>query len=159
MDQSDPATPDTSMEDQSTTKRRKSGRAIQAPVLLSNDPNLVQNNGNIGKRKRTQLRGGEVTDASDEEDDEESDEEESDPDEEELKERRKKAPKKATSKPAPKKSKTAGPSTTTLAVRPATNGTGKSARPRKPRARQNGPVVTDGTGLYGRWSLSAQICC
>ncbi len=156
-DQFDLATPDTSMEDQNTTSRRKSGRAVQAPVLLSKDPSLVENNGNIGKRKRTQLRGGDAPDASDEEDDEESDQDESDPDEEELKEKRRKAAKKATPKPAPKRSRTADPATTKLAVRPATNGTSKPAKPRKPKTRQAGPLVGDGTGLYGKWARALQF--
>ena len=156
MDQSDPATPDTSMEAQNTTNRRKSGRAVQAPVLLSNDPSLVQSNGISGKRKRIQVRGGDATGASDEEDDD-SEEEESDPDEEEVKERRKKASKKATPKPAPKKPKTAGPAATKLAVRPATNGTSKPSRPRKPKGGQAGSLVGDGTGLYGKWSRAIVI--
>ena len=148
MDHSDPATPDTSMEVHDTTNRRKSGRVRQAPVLLSRDPNLTQNNGNGGKRKRTQLRGGDMPDASGEEDDdEESDVSESDPDEEELKERRKRASKKATSKPAPKKPKTAGPATTKLAVRPATNGVAKASKAQRSKARPTA-LAGQGTGLY-----------
>ena len=148
MDQSDPATPDTSMEVHDATNRRKSGRVRQAPVLLSKDPNISQNNGNAGKRKRTQLRGGDLPDASDEEEDEDIDEGESDPDEEELKERRRKASKKATSKPAPKKPKTAGPGTTKLAVRPAANGVGKPSKAQRSKARPTGAAAGDGTGLY-----------
>ena len=150
MDHSDSATPDTSMEAHDTTNRRKSGRVRQAPLLLSRDPNLTQDNGNGGKRKRTKLRGGDMPDASGEEgEDEESDVSESDPDEEELKERRKKASNKATSKPAPKKTKMAGSAPTKLAVRPAANGIVKASKAQRSKARP-AAVAGDGTGLYCR---------
>ena len=152
MDHSDPATPDTSIEVHDNTSRRKSGRVRQAPVLLSKDPDLSQKNGKGGKRKRTQLRGGDLPDASDEDDDdEESDVSESDPDEEELKERRRKASKKATLKPAPKKPKTAGPATTKLAVRPAANGVGRASKAQRSKARPTGAAAGDGAGLYCKW--------
>lgn len=151
MDHSDPSTPDTSVEVRNTPNRRKSGRARQAPVLLSQDPNHTEQITNGAKRKRTELRGGEPLEVDEDEDesDDESDEEESDPDEEELKERRRKASKKVTSKPAPKKSRTSGPATTKLAVRPATNGTGKASKAQKSKARPTGAAAVDGTGLFG----------
>lgn len=73
-----------------------------------------------------------------------------DADEEEVKEKHRRAAKskKIPSKPAAKKPKTAAATTTKLAVRPATNGFKKPAKPKKPRARANLTVADDGTGLY-----------
>lgn len=162
MDHSDPSTPDTSMEVHDTSTRRKSGRARQAPVLLSQDPKLTQRPVNGAKRKWTELRGGGSPNVWNEEDsNDESDEDESDPDEEELKDRRKKASKKVASKPAPKRSKTAGPTTTNLAVRPAANGVRKASRAPKSKARPSGAAAVDGSGLFG-WcfhkNLSPDFC-
>lgn len=162
MDHSDPLTPDTSMEVHETSNRRKSGRARQAPVLLSQDPNLVPNSTNGAKRKRTEVVGGDATTpGGEDESEEESEDDDSDPDEEELKERRTKTPKKRASKPAPKKSKTGGPTTTKLAVRPAANGVRKASKAQKSKARPTGAAAMDGTGLFGLclcWNFIAVIC-
>ena len=83
------------MEVHESSNRRKSGRARQAPVLLSQDPSLLANSTNGAKRKRIELRGGDASVPGDEEEsEEESEDDDSDPDEEELKERRTKTSKK-----------------------------------------------------------------
>jgi len=148
MELSDPATPDTSLELHDPSNRRKSGRTRQQPVLLQQDPNLSQvSNGNSAKRKRAELRGGDLDELSADELDEESSSDESDPDEEELKERRRKT-KKAPPKPAAKKPKTGSATTTTLAVRPAVNGLKTASKPKKPSARPVKNAADGGTGLY-----------
>ena len=152
MELSDPATPDTSLDMNSTENRRKSGRTIQKPVLLNKDPNISQvSTGNGGKRKRADPPAQDAVDSSDAESEDEDSDDESDPDEEELKERRRKA---ARSKKAPSKSVTKKPRTgptlmTNLAVRPAVNGVKKTARPKQPRARPaKNADDHGGTGLY-----------
>ena len=151
MEPSDPAPTSSSPAQNDSTNRRRSGRAKQQPVLFQEDPNIPQSSSSNGKRKRTQLRGGDAIgdDASSEE--EESPEDEGSPDEEELKERRRKAPKakKPSSKPAAKKPKTNG-ATTKLAVRPATNGFKKHAPPKRSRAKPSAAIVEDESGLYGK---------
>jgi hypothetical protein len=110
-----------------------------------------------GKRKRTDLRGGDMTDAQDDDSEEETSPENSDgdADEEEAKEKNRRAAKskKIQSKPAAKKPKTAAAMTTKLAVRPATNGIKKPAKPKKPRARANFTIADDGTGLYCKFCI------
>lgn len=152
MELSDPPTPDTSIDLDVTANRRKSGRATQKPVLLNKDPNIPQvSTGSSAKRKRTDPRVEDFSHTSSEEVESIS---ESDPDEEELKERRRKAsrPKKArSSQSVSKKTKTAPALTTNLAVRPATNGIKKAAKPKKARARpakNAANAADDGTGLY-----------
>ncbi len=148
MELSDPATPDTSLELHDTSNRRKSVRTRQQPVLLQQDPNLSQvPNGNSAKRKRAELRGGDLDELSADELDEESSSDESDPDEEELKERRRKT-KKAPPKPAAKKPKTGSAMMTTLAVRPAVNGLKTASKQKKPSARPVKNAANGGTGLY-----------
>ena len=141
MSPSSPAgTPDTSLElqDDTTSNRRKSGRVRSKPTLLSDDQHRSQaSNGN--KRKRVVSRRGDLEDASSEGGSESSDES---PDEEELRERRKKA-----RKPAIKMSKAAG--TSTLAMRPATNGVKRPAKAKKSRAKVGVAEAGDETGLYG----------
>lgn len=151
MELSDPATPDTSIDMSSAVNRRRSGRAIQKPVLLSKDPNISQvSTANSGKRKRADPPTQDVVDSSDAESEDDDNDDESDPDEEELKERRRKAPrpKKAPSKSVAKKPRTGPALTTNLAVRPAVNGTKKAARPKQPRARPVQNAEDNGTGLY-----------
>lgn len=151
MDLSDPATPDTSVDMNSAVNRRRSGRAIQKPVLLNKDPNIPQvSTGNSGKRKRADPPAQDVVDSSDAESEDDASDDESDPDEEELKERRRKAPKpkKAPSKSVAKKPRTGPAITTNLAVRPAVNGTKKAARPRQPRALPVRNAEDKGTGLF-----------
>lgn len=160
MDLSDPATPDTSLDLSSTANRRKSGRAIQKPVLLNKDPNIPQVvTRNSGKRKRADPPAQDMADSSDAESTDEASDDESDPDEEELKERRRKAPrpKKAPSKSVAKKPRTGPALTANLAVRPAVNGTKKAARPKQPRARPARNVEDDGTGLYCLWMHCARL--
>lgn len=157
MESSDPATPDTSVDLNSTANRRKSGRARQKPVLLNKDPNIPQvSSSSSGKRKRADARVEEAGEPSDTEE-EDSSNDESDPDEEELKEKRRKTPrsKKTSTKPAAKKPKTGPTLTTNLAVRPAINGAKKSAKPKQPRARPVKKIADAGTGLYGQSDLSA----
>ena len=152
MELSDPATPDTSLDLNGTTNRRKSGRARQKPVLLNKDPNVSQvSSGSSAKRKLADLRGIGEEDFSDVDSGDETSPEESDPDEEELKEQRKKASraKKALTKSAPKRAKTGPALTTKLAVRPAVNRVKKPSKSQKPRARPAKNVADDGTGLYG----------
>ena len=152
MDRSSPATPEASSSANGANNRRRSGRTVHKPVLLQEDPNLSQVTNSNGKRKRTDPRGGDVTDAHDEESEEETspDDSDGDADEEEVKEKNRRAAKlkRAQSKPAAKKPKTATATTTKLAVRPATNGFRKPAKPKKPRARANFTIADDGTGLY-----------
>ena len=151
MEQSDPATPDLNLDLTRTANRTKSGRAIHKPVLLNKDPNIPQvSSGNSGKRKRANPSAHDMADSTDDESDDESTDDESDPDEEELKERRRKAsrPKKAPSKSVAKKPRTGPILTTNLAVRPAVNGSKKTARPKQPRARPVKNAEDSGTGLY-----------
>ncbi len=152
MERSDPATDDPTSSTNGATNRRRSGRTVHKPVLLQEDPNVSQVSNGNGKRKRTDIRGGDMTDAQDDDSEEETSPEDSDDnaDEEEVKEKNRKAAKskKAASKPTAKKPKTTAGATTKLAVRPATNGFKKPAKPRKPRARANFTVADDGTGLY-----------
>ena len=160
MDLSDPETPDTSLDMDTTTNRRKSGRAIRKPVLLSKDPNIPQGSvGNSGKRKRVDVPIQDVVDSSDAESDDQVSEDESDPDEEELKERRRKASKtnKAASKSVAKRPRTGPALTTNLAVRPATNGVKKNARPKQPRAHLVRNAEDNATGLYCKWSDRARL--
>ena len=130
------------------TSRRKSGRAIHKPVLYQPAPDTSVANGS-GKRKRAAPAEMEIdVDSMGEET--QSEGEDSEPDEEELKEQRRRA-KNATKtqrKPAAKKPKTTSGETTKLVMRPATNGTKRPSRAKKPSARQ---VVADNeeTGLYG----------
>lgn len=160
MDLSDPDTPDTSLDTNTTTNRRKSGRAIRKPVLLNKDPNIPQvSGGNSGKRKRVDVPIQDVVDSSAPESDDQVSEDESDPDEEELKERRRKASKtnKAPSKSVAKKPRTGPALTTNLAVRPAPNGVKKHARPKQPRARPVRNAEDHATGLYCKWSVHARL--
>ena len=158
MDPSDPETPDTSLDMTTSTNRRKSGRAIRKPVLLNKDPNIPQVSvGNSGKRKRVDVPSQDLMDSSDDESEEEVTDDESDPDEEELKERRRKASKttKAPSKAVAKKPRTGPALTTNLAVRPATNGVKRNARPKQPRARPVKNAEENGIGLYCKWTVLA----
>ena len=160
MDLSDPETPDTSLDLTNTASRRKSGRATRKPVLLNKDPNISQVGvGNSGKRKRVAVPAQDVADSSDAESDDEDSDDESDPDEEELKERRRKAArsKKAPSKSIAKKPRTGLALTTSLAVRPATNGVKKPAKPKQPRARPIKNAQDTGTGLYCTWADHAKL--
>ena len=97
-----------------------------------------------------------MTGAQDDDSEEETSPEDSDGDvdEEEVKEKKRRAVKlkKAQSKPATKKPRTAAGTTTKLAVRPATNGFKRPARPKKPRARPSFTVADDGTGLHCKCS-------
>ena len=151
MEVSDPATPDTSIDIESTANHRKSARAKQKPVLLNKDPNIPQNSYAGGKRKRVETRDIDVEDLGDEE--EESSQGESDPDEEELKEQRRKAArsKRGPSKPNAKKAKTANGLTTNLAVRSLPNGVKKTTRAKQARPRPLKDAVDAGTGLYGMY--------
>jgi len=150
MELSDPATP----APVDATKRRKSGRAIHKPVLYQPAPDSSVAIGG-GKRKRAAPAETEMeVDSMGEETNSEGDE--SEPDEEELKEQRRRARKvtKTQKKPASKKPKTTAGETTRLVMRPATNGTKKPSRSKKPSARQN--IADDeGTGLYGEHQSSA----
>ena len=152
MERSDPATPDPTSSANGATNRRRSGRTVHKPVLLQEDPNVSQVTNGSGKRKRADIRGGDMSDAQDDDSEEETTPEASDgdADEEELREQNKRAArsKKAQNKLAVKKPKTAAAKTTKLVVRPATNGFKKPAKPRKPRARPNFTAADDGTGLY-----------
>lgn len=150
MDLSDPATPHASSSPNDATSTRRSGRVKHKPVLLQTDPNASLLANGTGKRKR---------DANLEEDDvdiigsESSDLDESngDPDEEELKEKRRKSrSKKPVTKPAAKKPKTGAPNTTSLPVRPATNGVKKPSKPRQTRAKPSAVIDDEGTGLFCR---------
>ena len=151
MDLSDPETPDTSLDMTSTNNRTKSGRAIRKPVLLNKDPNIPQVSvGNSAKRKRVDVPVQDLVDSSDPESEDEASDNESDPDEEELKERRRKASKtkKAPAKSIAKKPRTGPGLTTSLAVRPATNGVKKNAKTKQARAHPVKNVQGDATGLY-----------
>ena len=150
MEASDPATPNSTNDE---TSRRKSGRVKQKPQVYQEDLDLSQANGSYsGKRKRSTLRGGSADDALDDKS-EESNEEASDgdPDEEELRERRRRPRnKKPLTKPAPKKPRTAGASSTTLPVRPAVNGVKKPSKPKRAQASRivGAEAEDDGHGLY-----------
>lgn len=153
MDLSDPATPDTSVDMNGTTDRRKSRRAKQKPVLINKDPNIPQASVGSGKRKRADTRAEEIEEPSDLDEDGSS-QGESDPDEEEIKDKRRKAArsKKTSTKPATKKSKTGPTLTTNLVVRPAVNGAKKATKPKQSRARPIKNAADAGTGLYGQSS-------
>ena len=145
MSLSSPAnTPDTSLElhdDDTTLNRRKSGRVRSKPTLLLQESSLLQSNG--VKRKRTDLRGDEREDLSEDElEGRSSPVEESGPDEEELRQARRKA-----RKPAAKKSKKSA--TTTLAMRPIVNGLEKPAKAQKSRAKTAATPDDGATGLFG----------
>ncbi|MCJ1281553.1 hypothetical protein MMC26_000873 [Xylographa opegraphella] len=144
MEISDPATP-TAMD---APNRRKSARTVQKPILYQQDPAVSIGSTGNGKRKRAENTDVDI-DADPLGDETSSDDNESDPDEEELKEQRRRAPKtsRIQSKPATKKPKTARPATTSLAIRPATNGMMKPTKPKKPRAKPNA-TDPDETGLY-----------
>ncbi len=160
MERSEPATPNPTSSANGETNRRRSGRTVHKPVLLQEDPSASQATNGTGKRKRTDLRGGDMTDAHEDDSEGESSPEDSDgdADEEEVKESRRAAkPKKAQNKPAAKRSKTAAATTTKLAVRPATNGFKKPAKTKKPRARANFTVADDGTGLYCEYCYSRSV--
>ena len=159
MDLSDSVTPDTSLDMTSTNNRRKSGRAIRKPVLLNKDPNIPQVSvGNSTKRKRVDAVQ-DLVDSSDPESEDEASDDESDPDEEELKERRRKASKtkKAPIKSVAKKPRTGRGLTTSLAVRPATNGVKRNARPKPARAHPVKNAQDNATGLYCRWADHARL--
>ncbi|MCJ1431277.1 hypothetical protein MMC27_000628 [Xylographa pallens] len=128
--------------------RRKSARTVQKPISYQQDQIVSIGSTGSGKRKRGDTTNVDI-DADSLGEETSSDDNESDPDEEELKEQRRRAPKikRVQSKPAAKKPKTAGPTTTSLAMRPATNGVKKPTKPRKPRAKQNA-TDPDETGLY-----------
>ena len=145
MELSDPATPAIA----DAPNRRKSGRAIQKPVLYQQDPNLSAVSNGSGKRKRT-IPAEVDTDVDPMGEETSSDENESEPDEEELKEKRRRAPKakNAQRKPAAKKPKTATVGTTKLVMRPATNGVKRPSKPRKRSATKN-TADGEGSGLYG----------
>ncbi|KAL6721547.1 cohesin complex subunit [Lecanora helva] len=150
MELSDPPTPDTSIDMNSTTDRRKSGRAKQKPVLLNKDPNIPHSSmSSGGKRKRVEAHTETVAELSDEDEDESS-HVESDPDEEELKDKRRKLArsKKAAPKSAAKKRKTGPDLSANLAMRPAVNGVKKTKKPKQPRARPLKNDAEAGTGLY-----------
>ena len=155
MDRSSPATPDPSSNANGATNRRRSGRTVHKPVVLQEDPNVSQITNGNGKRKRTDIRGGDMTEVQDDNSEGETSPEDTggDADEEEVKEKTRRAAKlkKAQSKRTAKKPKTTVGTTTKLAVRPATNGFKKPAKPKKPRARANLTVIDDGTGLYCRF--------
>lgn len=155
MELSDPATPDTSVDMNSTANRRKSGRARQKPVLLNKDPNIPQLSVGSGKRKRADTRIEDIEGSMDTDEHSESSPEESDPDEEELKEQRRKAlrSKKTPSKSTSKKTKTGPALTTNLVVRPAVNGAKKATKPKQARARPVKNVADAGTGLFGQSPL------
>ena len=152
MERSDPATPEPISGANGATHRRRSGRTVHKPVLLQEDPNVSQITNGNGKRKRIDIRGGDVIDVDGEDSEGEITPEDSDgdPDEEELREKTRRAPrpKKVRGKPAAKKPKTTAMTMTKLAVRPATNGIKKSTRTKKPRARANFIVAENGTSLY-----------
>ncbi|KAL8691472.1 MAG: hypothetical protein Q9218_003316, partial [Villophora microphyllina] len=147
MELSDSGTPQPVLSPHDGTDRRKSGRVKQKPVLLQTDPNAM-----IGSSSAKRKRAGTVEEPdTDGVESEESspDESDGDPDEEELKEKRRKSRSKKTSaKPAAKKAKTSKQKTTTLPVRPATNGVKKPAKPRQARARPNAAIADDSTGLF-----------
>ena len=147
MELSDPATPAT----MDAPNRRKSARTVQKPISYQQDQIVSIGRTGSGKRKRGDTTNTDI-DADSLGEETSSDDNESDPDEEELKEQRRRAPriKRVQSKPASKKPKTARPTTTSLAMRPATNGVKKPTKPRKPRAKQNA-TDSDETGLYGEY--------
>lgn len=158
--------------------RRKSGRAIQKPVLYTQDPNVraVSANASVNasvngsaKRKRgndarrSLTHGGEDdepagADGVEDEDEEEEEEEvdgESEPDEEELKEQRRKARAgkggASRGKPANKKPKTGQDATLELAMRPAVNGVKRAVgKSKKARTKVARRATGEGgEGLYG----------
>ncbi|MCJ1396812.1 hypothetical protein MMC11_000002 [Xylographa trunciseda] len=144
MELSDPATPATT----DAPNRRKSARSVQKPISYQQDLNASIGGTGSGKRKRGETTDVDI-DADPLGDETSSDENESDPDEEELKEQRRRAPKvkRVQDKPVAKKPKNTRAPTTSLAMRPATNGVKKPSKPRKPRAKQN-TTDPDETGLY-----------
>ncbi|MCJ1376989.1 hypothetical protein MMC17_000079 [Xylographa soralifera] len=144
MELSDPVTPATT----DTPNRRKSTRTAQKPISYQQNQIVSIGSTGSGKRKRGDNTNIDI-DADPLGDETSSDDNESDPDEEELKELRRRAPsvKRVQKKPAAKKSKTTRPATTSLAMRPATNGIKKPTKPRKPRAKQN-ITDPDETSLY-----------
>ncbi|KAL8916362.1 MAG: hypothetical protein Q9208_008552 [Pyrenodesmia sp. 3 TL-2023] len=148
MDLSDPATPQASSSPNDATSTRRSGRVKHKPVLLQTGPNTSLLSNGSGKRKR---------DANLEEDDvdiigsesSDLDESDGDPDEEELKEKRRKSrSKKPVTKPAAKRPKTGVSKTTSLPVRPATNGVKKPSKRLQPRAKPTAIIDDDETGLF-----------
>ena len=161
MDLSDARSSDAEENDASST-RRKSGRAIRKPQLYSQD--VALSNTSAEKRKRQPANEGEEDeDEEDAEEPETEDEpEDDDPDEEEERERRRAARRaanrrrqsgKGAAKPAPsraaKKAKTnsAGKS---LAIRPAANGRTKKAAPKKRTAPPRPIFHATSGGLFGK---------
>ena len=136
-------TPDTSLElqDDAPKNRRVSGRVRSKPVSYSDPPEPTATTNGV-KRKRAPT----VVDTLSEDDimaeGESTPPVESDPDEEELKEKRRKA-RNTPKKPAAKKSKT-----TTLAMRPATNGVKRTARPKRAKGIAS-IVANEEEGLFG----------
>ena len=149
MSPSSPAeTPDTSLEiqDDAPKGRRVSSRVRSKPTVYSDQfepPSSV--NGIKRKRALTVNENYAQTGLDGETSLTEESDPDGDPDEEELKEQRRKA-KNTPKKPAAKRSKT---KTTTLAMRPATNGVKKVARPRKNTARAPRIASGEETGLFG----------
>lgn len=140
MDISEAMSSDSEQNGESSSNRRKSGRAVRKPQLYSQDVHSTAE-----KRKRVVMNDENDEDDEDDEEDSESedDPEDEDADEEEKKERRKAARRtankrrqnpansaKPTASRATKKARTnnAGKS---LAIRPATNGRSKKAAPKK----------------------------
>ena len=156
MQSSDPATP----ANMNATGRRKSGRAIQKPVLYQPDPNISINDSTSVKRKRA--RNDETEEDVDLVDAESSlDEEESEPDEEELKEQRRRAARerKVPSKPATKRARTTEDGSVKLAMRPATNGTKKASKPKAARARKKTVTMREEDDLYGTYDSFVPLWC
>lgn len=160
MDLSDARSSDVEQDDGSSS-RRKSRRAIRKPQLYSQDVHSVSNN-TAEKRKRTTANEDEEGEEDAEEPESEDDSEDEDLDEEEEMERRRAARRAANrrkqsaknnAKPAPsratKKVKTnsAGKS---LAIRPAANGKTKKAAPKKRTAPPRPIFHATSEGLFGK---------
>lgn len=117
------------------TNRRRSGRVVSKPVFYAEDEDTSAHTNGSSKRKRT----GNV------EEDGNSDASEESEDDFENKQPRKSNGKKTTRKPANKKPKTVQ-GATKLAMRPAVNGSSRSSKPKKSRARES--IIEEGS-LYG----------
>ena len=156
MELSDPATPDTSIEVQDTSNRRKSGRARHKPVLLSQDPNLVQpDRAGSAKRKLAEVGDDGIEDAqqADESDADSNPEEE----EEQVKPRKKAAKREKPAQKRPKPNKGAGAGASkSLPVRPAVNGVRKTVKARKTRPQVQIEAIDETDGLYGRHDRRSQ---
>lgn len=136
-----------------STNRRRSGRAIQKPVLYQQAPNVaVANNVSAsGKRKRAEPALASVgQDTSGEEEESGVDETESEADEEEVKDQRRRAPKakKGPVKQAAKRPKTTQERGVKLAMRPASYGGKNAMKPKKSRAKRFTVDKEAGTGLF-----------